>query len=115
MSVINALNHYNVIHAIIKNDYWGASDWFILCHKKQVRNTPILPSGTFIYEGQELFMINMARPDILLFHDHLRYGFYQEKLDDINGKIWEQSDQSFKSYVKSIKVTKVTIKVWKKY
>ena len=37
--VIATLHNNNIVHAVVKNESWELDDWFVLCHKKQLKNT----------------------------------------------------------------------------
>lgn len=115
MTIFDVLHYYSVNHAVICNQVWGMSDWFVVCNKSQLRNVPLEVEGVYQYEGNELYIIGMSRQDIGLFYEMMSFGYYNLINKNSTFFIYEIKDNSFRSYICKKKMNKrIKIKIWKK-
>lgn len=99
MSLFDRLHHYKVNHAVIHNYEMGVSDWFLVCHKQQLRNIHIMINGNYIHNKEEIYIINLKRIEVHMFYELITYGYYKEAYKEITATVWELSDNGFKNYI----------------
>ena len=113
MRLFTTLLNNNIVHAVIKNESWEVDDWFVLCHKKQMKNTFITVQGIIEMEGIHIFAINMKKKDVLDFYRLMSYGVYVEAFKNCEGTVWELDNNGFKEYINKIPLNRARIKKWK--
>lgn len=112
MSLLDRLQYNNVNHAIVHNEEWGVSDWFVVCSKQQLRNINIHISGNYFYKDEELYLLNLRRQDIYTFYEMLTFGYYDVVHKTPTSTIWELKDNGFKKYLNRKPVRRIKVKIW---
>jgi hypothetical protein len=115
MTIFDALHYYGVNHAVICSQIWGNSDWFVVCHKSQLKNVQINVSGVYNHNGYDLYTIDMLRKDVLTFYDMYSWGYYIKHKNYVNMTVYELPQNGFREYINKTKMTKrIKIKTWKR-
>lgn len=115
MTIFDTLHYYGVNHAVICSQIWGNSDWFVVCHKAQLKNVHINVVGTYNHNGYDLCLIDMGKKDVFTFFDMYQFGYYKVHSDNERGIIYELPDYGFREYINKTKMTKrIKVKIWKR-
>jgi hypothetical protein len=113
MSLLVRLHNNNIIHAIVKSEDL-LTDWYVVCHKTQLKNINVFTDGSIqITRGIYIFTLTLQKEDIFLFLDLLQAGVYRQAFEDYHSIVWEHGNVGFKQYLKSTKPNRVKIKKWK--
>jgi len=104
MSVLITFQARGVVHAVVREQVFGTTMWFIWCHKRQVRGLAIEIHGSAFYEEEEIYTVPMYKDDILVFYEMYRNGAYKEKKLGMFAHVWEQSGITFRNYIKRLPV-----------
>jgi hypothetical protein len=110
MTIFDLLNFHKVNHAVICNLLHDQSDWFVVAHKKQLKAIEVNVGGVYEYYGNFLYILEMNRLDVFVFHEMYSHGYYTIKKDENGLVVYEMTDQSFQEYITSCK----TNKSWKR-
>lgn len=106
MSVIAKLKLWNVPHAVLKSEFSGYPDWFVICLKSSSKKLYMFNAGTHIYNTNILHIYNLNSQDIYLFFELMHRGYYHEVLSTFDGIVYEQKENGLKKYLKTTKVKK---------
>lgn len=113
MNLFGILHDKKIIHAVVKNEDWEIDDWFVLCHKKQMKNVYITIQGIIEIDGVQIFAINMKKQDVYDFYRLMSYGVYKEAFNNYSGTVYELQNNGFKNYISKLPLNKARIKKWK--
>lgn len=113
MSLFSILHDNKIVHAVVKNEDWEIDDWFVLCHKKQMKNIYITVQGVVELDGIHIFAINMRKKDVHDFYRLMSYGVYKEAFKNYSGVVYELENNGFKNYITKIPLNRARLKKWK--
>jgi hypothetical protein len=107
MSILAQLNLKNIPHAVLRSEWHGHPDWFVLCLKSSAKHLYLFNAGTHIYNRNILHIYNLNRQDIYLFYELMHRDVYIEVISDVNGLVYEQKRNGLKEYLKKTKIKKL--------
>jgi hypothetical protein len=112
MSLLDRLQYNNINHAVVHNEEWGMSDWFVICNKQQLRNINIIVHGSYFHNSDELYLINLRKHDVHTFYEMCSFGYYELAYRSLTGTVYELKDNGFRKYINRKPVRKTKIKIW---